>query len=85
MRKLDFAGTGAVSSVAWSTGAQLMIFFASYFQCCLAVQGSTSFRNTLYLLSPRFGFSIVLNCHLFVNRYDSLTSYGGYHSNRTTN
>ena len=32
---------GAVSSVAWSTGAQVMIFFASDFLwCCLAVQES---------------------------------------------
>ena len=37
----NFLGTGSLSSVAWSTGAQLMIFFFLRFQWgCLAFQGS---------------------------------------------
>ena len=32
-------------------------------------------RNTLYLLSPRVCFFIVLKCDLFVYHDDSLTSY----------
>ena len=33
--------TGALSSVAWPTGAKMVIFYFFSFQwCCLAVQGS---------------------------------------------
>ena len=39
-------------------------------------------RNTLYLLSPRLCFFIVLKRDLFVYHDDSLTSY---HANQTTN
>ena len=31
-------------------------------------------RNTLYMLSPRLCFFIVLKCDLFIHRDDSLTS-----------
>ena len=41
--------------------------------------------NTLYLLSPRLCFFIVLNSELFVNRDDSLaTLKESNHENRTT-
>ena len=50
-----------LSSVAWSTGAQPIIFFASDFQwCCLTDQGSPSVMQTLYLSSPRLCFFIVI-------------------------
>ena len=43
-KAIQLAGTGALSSVAWSTGAQLIgSSFASDFQwCCLADQESPS-------------------------------------------
>ena len=45
-----FVGIGDLSSVCWSTGAQLIIFFASNFQwCCLAVKVSA----TVTLQVPR--------------------------------
>ena len=73
-KKYSFSlvGTGALSSVAWSNGAEQMHLFAS---------GSSqkSPTITLYLLSPRVCFFIVLKLDLFV--YSELE---GYHTNRTT-
>ena len=64
-------GTGALSSVAWTTGAQLMIFSSGVVWQSMDLQMS---RNTLYLLSPRLCFFIVLNSDLYVYRDDSFTT-----------
>ena len=43
----------SLSSVVWYTRAQLMIFFASYFQCCcLAVQGSPTVTQHVVSVEP---------------------------------
>ena len=60
------------STVALSTGAQLMIFFCFRFPVVLDLHLS---YNTLYLLSPRLCFFMLLRCDLCVYRDDSLTSY----------
>ena len=64
-------GTRALSSVAWSTGVQLMIFLC--FRFPVVMIGSPG-RNTLYLLSPPLCFLIVLKRDLFVYRDGSLKS-----------
>ena len=65
-----FVGTGALSSVACLTGAQLMIFFCYRFPVFLALKGFPTVTQHVSLLSPRLCFFIVL----FVYRDDSLTS-----------
>ena len=74
--KLLLYGTGALLSVAWSTGAQLMIFFCFRFQVVLYERPGISSCHATHciLLSPRLRFFLVLNRDLFVNRDDSLMS-----------
>ena len=62
----------ALSSVAWSTGVQLLLQISSD-----VVWQSSDLqlsRNTLHLFSPRLCFFIVLKRDLFVYHDDSLTS-----------
>ena len=64
--------TGALSSVAWFTGAQLMIFYLLQISSGVVWQTRDLHlsRNTLYLLSPHLCFFIVLKRDLFVYRDD---------------
>ena len=59
--------------VAWSTGAQLMMFLLLQISSGVVWQSRDLHlsHNTLYLLSPRLCFFIVLNRYLFVYRDDS--------------
>ena len=70
--------TGAFSSVAWYTGAQLKNFFCLDFQCCCLtphVSPRLVSRYTLYLSSLRLCLITVLNRDSSVYRVnDSLTS-----------
>ena len=72
----QLVGTGALSSVAWSTGAQLMIFFLCQISSGVVWQTRDLHlsRNMLCLLSLRLCFFMVLKCDLFVYHDDSLTS-----------
>ena len=65
-----------LSSVAWSTGAQLIIFFCFRFSVVLFDRPGISIRNAThsYLSSPRLCFFIVISLDLSVDREDSLTS-----------
>ena len=64
------------ASVAWSTKAQLIIFFCFRFSVVLFYRPGISIRNAthLYLSSPRLCFFIVISLDLSVDREDSLTS-----------
>ena len=57
-----------------STDDLLLLQISSGVDTSLEDQGTRSVLHTLYLLSPRLCFSIVLKCDLIVNRDDSLTS-----------
>ena len=59
-----------LSSVAWSTGALLMIFVCFRFPVVLFGRLS---HNTMYLLSHRLCFFILLKRDLIAYRDDSLT------------
>ena len=61
------------SSAAWSTGAQLMIFFCFIFPVVLFDKPGISIFYALYLLSPHLCFFIVLRRDLYVYRDNSLT------------
>ena len=62
-------------SVAWSTGAQLMILFCFRFPVVLFDRPEISIcRATRCICCPRLCFFIVLSCDLCVYRDDSLTS-----------
>ena len=63
----------SISSVAWSSDAQLLIFFC--FRFPVVVFGSLQLScNTLYLLSTHLCFFVLLKRDLFVYRDHSLTS-----------
>ena len=73
LRKISWLGP-ELSPVAWSTGAQLIIFFCFRFSVVLFDRPGISIRNALYLSSPRFCFFIVISLDLSVDREDPLTS-----------
>ena len=72
---MPLVGTGALSSVAWSTRAQLMIFHLLQISSGIVLQSRDTqlSHNTLYLLRPRLSYFKVLDSDLFVYLDDSLT------------
>ena len=76
-KAIHFSWLGSeLSSVAWSTGAQLIDLLLLQISSGVVWQTRELHLscNSLYLLSPSLYFFIVINLYLFVNHEDLLTS-----------
>ena len=71
----SLVGAGTVLSVAWPTGAQLLVFFCSSVSVgCSTPQGTPGVGRNTFLSSPHLCLIIVFICDLFVSRDDPFMS-----------